>query len=268
MDADPSSGRVQVSNDCPYINECDPDHGTPATTYKLFGAAGSASPSMSGFVEWEARRNNTAENYCDVMRGFAPGRLPVISALAREFALFDKFFCSHPGPTWPNRMFMLSGTSAGSTETGPWFQNKPGKSARGTRYVCYMTRVRCIAGQLFPQRTFFDQLTAAGRTWRNYYNDTPYARPNNLASPRNPPPPSPTFHRNRRARTHVSGYTDRDTPVLIPIESRKAGGRCSLRPSRTIRTTRGLSPNSSPMPQRALSTLKAQHAPYSGQNTA
>ena len=219
VDADPSSGRVQVSNDCPYINECDPDHGTPATTYKLFGAAGSASPSMSGFVEWEARRNNTAENYCDVMRGFAPGRLPVISALAREFALFDKFFCSHPGPTWPNRMFMLSGTSAGSTETGPWFQNKPGTSARGTRYVWYMTRVRCIAGQLFPQRTFFDQLTAAGRTWRNYYNDTPYARPNNLASPRNPPPPSPTSML-LLASTHQVAFAALMSPAAKPSKAK------------------------------------------------
>jgi hypothetical protein len=98
---DPSSGRVRVSDDCPYINECDPDHGTPSTTYKvcaltgaspaprrrtvlqysiarlqqLFGGANaSAPPSMSGFVEWEARRGNTADNYCDVMRGFAPGQ--------------------------------------------------------------------------------------------------------------------------------------------------------------------------------------------------
>ena len=152
-----SLGHVGVSADCPMINECDPNHGTPATTSKIFGAAAASQhnysvPRMDGFVEWEATHADA--HYCDVMRGFAPGRLPVIAALAQEYALFDRFFCSHPGPTWPNRMYTLSGTSAGSTETGTWYLDVP--------------------GQLFPQRTFFDQLAAEGRTWKNYYNDTPW----------------------------------------------------------------------------------------------
>lgn len=49
---------------------------------------------------------------------------------------------------------MLSGTSAGMTETGTWFQDSP--------------------GQLFPQQTIFDQVTAEGMTWKNYFNDTPW----------------------------------------------------------------------------------------------
>lgn len=67
-----------------------------------------------------------------------PAVQPVITALADEFALMDRFFCSHPGPTWPNRMFTISGTSAGSTETGTWYHNKK--------------------GSLFPQKTVFDQV--------------------------------------------------------------------------------------------------------------
>eukprot|EP01004_Peranema_trichophorum_P003240 NODE_2239_length_1644_cov_65.666009_g1918_i0.p1 GENE.NODE_2239_length_1644_cov_65.666009_g1918_i0~~NODE_2239_length_1644_cov_65.666009_g1918_i0.p1 ORF type:complete len:511 (-),score=107.12 NODE_2239_length_1644_cov_65.666009_g1918_i0:111-1538(-) len=51
-------------------------------------------------------------------------------------------------------MFALSGTSAGSTSTGNWYHDEVGK--------------------LFPQKTFFDQVSAAGMTWRNYYNDTPW----------------------------------------------------------------------------------------------
>lgn len=51
-------------------------------------------------------------------------------------------------------MFMLSGTSAGLTSTGPWYHLQQGK--------------------LFPQLTIFDQLTKEGLTWRNYYNDTPW----------------------------------------------------------------------------------------------
>jgi phospholipase C len=41
--------------------------------------------------------------------------VPVLASLADEFAIMDRFFASHPGPTWPNRLFTLCGTSAGLT---------------------------------------------------------------------------------------------------------------------------------------------------------
>jgi phospholipase C len=148
-----SSDRVYVSNNCPYINECDPSHGTSATTYKIFSGLNENVPANNGgFVSYESAHKD--KNYCDVMSGFTPDRLPVINALASEYAVMDRFFASHPGPTWPNRMFALSGTSAGSTETSVWYKN--------------------IRGKLFPQRTIFDQLEESGHTWRNYYNDTPW----------------------------------------------------------------------------------------------
>lgn len=43
-----------------------------------------------------------------------------MSALASEFALFDRLHAAHPGPTWPNRLFQLMGTSKGCTETSVW----------------------------------------------------------------------------------------------------------------------------------------------------
>lgn len=49
----------------------------------------------------------------DVMKYFAPPELPVLSALAREFAVCDSWYCSMPGPTWPNRFFALGASSAG-----------------------------------------------------------------------------------------------------------------------------------------------------------
>lgn len=48
----------------------------------------------------------------DVMQEFTPDRLPVLNALAREFAVCDAWHCSLPGPTWPNRFFALGGSSA------------------------------------------------------------------------------------------------------------------------------------------------------------
>ena len=128
--------RVYVDSECPYINSCDPSHGTDATTYKLYGAYqdGNADATNTGFVSYEKAN----PEYCNVMSGFKPEDLPVINALADEFALMDRFFASHPGPTWPNRMFTLSATSAGSTETFHWYQD--------------------VNGVLFPQETIFDQI--------------------------------------------------------------------------------------------------------------
>lgn len=159
--SDTSSERVYVSGDAPYANLCDPDHSLPATTYKMFGPSQAASgnlstPSMSGFVEQEWLQDgfNRTVDYCNVMQGFTPERVPVISALASEFTIMDNFFASHPGPTWPNRAFMLAATSAGLTESGFWYQN--------------------TTDLLLPSKTIYDQVTEAGGQWKHYYNDTPW----------------------------------------------------------------------------------------------
>jgi phospholipase C len=88
------------------------------------------------------------------MDGFNPDSLPVFNWLASEFAIFDRFFSSVPGPTWPNRMFALTGTSMGNTDVSVWMNN--------------------IQGKFFPQKTLYQQLDESGYTWKNYYNDTPW----------------------------------------------------------------------------------------------
>ena len=47
-----------------------------------------------------------------VMQCFDKSILPVLTALAEEFAVCDSWFCSMPGPTWPNRFFALGASSA------------------------------------------------------------------------------------------------------------------------------------------------------------
>jgi phospholipase C len=47
------------------------------------------------------------------MRCFTPDQLPVLTTLAREFAICDQWFSSLPGPTWPNRFFLLAASSGG-----------------------------------------------------------------------------------------------------------------------------------------------------------
>jgi phospholipase C len=62
----------------------------------------------------------------DVMKCFVPQGLPVLTALAKEFAVCDSWFSSLPGPTWPNRFFALGASSAGldhspsKAETAVW----------------------------------------------------------------------------------------------------------------------------------------------------
>jgi phospholipase C len=65
----------------------------------------------SGFVSNFAAAAK-ASSPADVMGCFTPARLPVLCALAKEFAVCDSWFCSMPGPTFPNRFFALGASSA------------------------------------------------------------------------------------------------------------------------------------------------------------
>jgi len=67
---------------------------------------------VSNFVTQAIPHQNAAAAPGDVMLCFDPARLPVLTALAQEFAVCDSWFCSLPGPTWPNRFFALGGSSA------------------------------------------------------------------------------------------------------------------------------------------------------------
>jgi phospholipase C len=47
------------------------------------------------------------------------GDLPVYDHLASEFAVCDRWFSSVPGSTWPNRLYAVCGTAAGSRDDLP-----------------------------------------------------------------------------------------------------------------------------------------------------
>ncbi|MBV8631142.1 MAG: hypothetical protein JOZ83_09485, partial [Silvibacterium sp.] len=53
-----------------------------------------------------------------IMEPFSPDQVPVISALATNYAVCDAWFSSVPSNTWPNRCFFHSGTSNGNTVNG------------------------------------------------------------------------------------------------------------------------------------------------------
>lgn len=96
----------------------DPCHAFDCITQQTFGFNKSmtdkTSPAlMDGFAA------NAASVKGSVPFAFSAhnsSNLPVMSALAREFALFDTWHVSCPCPTNPNREFLMSGTSHGMIE--------------------------------------------------------------------------------------------------------------------------------------------------------
>ncbi|MEQ1864383.1 MAG: alkaline phosphatase family protein [Micropepsaceae bacterium] len=48
-----------------------------------------------------------------IMKCFEPGAIPALATLAKDFAVFDHWFCALPSETWPNRAFWHAATSWG-----------------------------------------------------------------------------------------------------------------------------------------------------------
>lgn len=161
--ADPASGtgKFLVTFDAPYVPDVDPGPG-----HEFFNALdqiflGSVVPNPIvpdkcnlGFafdyrqvcVTSGQHGDESRANAGKVLRCFGAQKLPALHTLAREFAICNRWFSSIPGPTWPNRFFMHCATSGG--------------------YLDNELRD-------YPMQTLFQNLSAAGVTWRVYYHDVP-----------------------------------------------------------------------------------------------
>jgi phospholipase C len=104
----------------------DPGEGYSATNSQLFGNANAPTPPVatnSGFVSdfsntlvWEAQEKRSivpGTVASDIMGVFTPQALPVLSGLARGYAVCDHWFGSVPTETLPNRAFACAATSQG-----------------------------------------------------------------------------------------------------------------------------------------------------------
>jgi phospholipase C len=103
----------------------DPGEGFVATNAQLFGEPSSSagiSATNSGFVaDFAATLKGTDKHRptisgttaSNIMRIFTPELLPVLSGLARGFAVCDHWFSSVPTETFPNRAFLCAATSQG-----------------------------------------------------------------------------------------------------------------------------------------------------------
>jgi len=114
--------------------------------------AGSASQSWNdthheidqGRMDGFARLGESSMGYWD------KSDLPFYYSLANTFCLANRWFCSAPCQTYPNRRFLLAGTAFGliSTDTSSITQNP-------------------------PNGTIVDRLNAHGVSWRDYFTDVP-----------------------------------------------------------------------------------------------
>ena len=113
-----------------------------------------AGPNL-GFVTNFQRHyaESVAGDWNEVMAYYGKGTLPVLHALAQAFVVCDRWFSSMPGPTWPNRFFVHSGTSLGHVDMpeGIFHANL----------------------HLYNQETVYDRLGDAGKSWAIYYGDVP-----------------------------------------------------------------------------------------------
>jgi phospholipase C len=86
--------------------------------------------------------------------------LPFYYSLFGDSTLCGNFFCSLLGPTWPNRFYLMAGTSGGITTNGLWGYG------------------------IFDYPIILDLLDAAGITWKVYnvgMDSVPYGNTDNVA---------------------------------------------------------------------------------------
>ena len=160
--ADPHGPVVQVSTGVSYRGSfdtvpnddrtaIDPAHDVASVHEQLFRGSPDGEPANQGFIwSYQHQPGNTPEHAKSIIQCFAPEQLPVLTTLAREFAICDHWFSSVPGPTWPNRLFVHAGTSAGHVDNG-------------------------FHPDDYDIPTIYDRLDDAGVTWKLYFHDIPQA---------------------------------------------------------------------------------------------
>jgi phospholipase C len=72
---------------------------------------------MDGFYRDAALRTGNGDN---AIPYYTERELPFYYSLFRDSGLCANYFCSLLGPTWPNRFYLMSGTSGGITTNGLW----------------------------------------------------------------------------------------------------------------------------------------------------
>jgi phospholipase C len=133
----------------------DPDHHFPGTDMQIYGGA-PFSPdrvaNMQGFVKSYATQGTGTQGSHAIMNYFSPEKIPVLTTLATEYAVFNGWFSSIPGPTICNRAFAHYGTSFGNVDMN-------------------MFLVADADRKKIP--TIYERMKAGGQSAKLYYYDQP-----------------------------------------------------------------------------------------------
>jgi phospholipase C len=150
-DASPAGNPVPVRAQAEYQSQLqpDPDHHFEAVDLQIFGGATGPGrvANMQGFVKSYFNQQQDANQSAKIMYYFKQADLPVLTTLALQFAVFNRWFASIPGPTICNRAYAHYGTSFGRVDMDVMYLNEPYKS-------------------------IYDRLIAANHTAKIYYYDT------------------------------------------------------------------------------------------------
>jgi phospholipase C len=110
-------------------------------------------PTMDGFVTdyiscftVEMGRQPTYDEYRQIMTGYTPEQVPVLSQIARGFGVFDHWFSEVPSQTMANRSFWTAATSSTLVVNRPMLD--------------FMHHN--------PAETIFERIEQHGRTWKVY----------------------------------------------------------------------------------------------------
>ena len=117
---------VKVNTEAGYSGDLphDPSHDFEDVMEQMYGTKtpqAGQQPDMSGFVQNYERFTGDRVKAHTIMNCFAPDALPVLTKLASSYALCDRWYCSVPGSTLPNRVFAHAGTSRGRLDLSPDF---------------------------------------------------------------------------------------------------------------------------------------------------
>jgi phospholipase C len=161
----PSDPRIAVRRSTSFVMPFDPAHEYYDVEIQLYGPMKDTAPDlpplanlpvdpapMTGFVANAVHAVDYSGDEQLVMDCFEKDQVPVLSALAQEFALFNYWYASIPGPTWPNRLFIHAATSGGLTDSPSTDQILQGFSFGATIY---------------------DRLEDAGKSWCIYHDGLP-----------------------------------------------------------------------------------------------
>jgi phospholipase C len=105
----------------------DPNHHFAAVNLQIFGDPQNGPPlpaTMQGFIKSYYNQQNNVQHSHDILYYFTPDKLPVLTTLATEFAVFNRWFASIPGPTICNRAFAHYGTSFGQVSMDVFYEGK------------------------------------------------------------------------------------------------------------------------------------------------